>query len=461
MTNTVEFGGWRPPPRWVWAIVGVAAVAVVAGVVVGRAGPHRAGPHSAAASARPEPPSSPPWPPRGAHTPGAGSAAAWPSAAGDCGAPIYLPQIRLASQRPRVRGTVLVGGTALRQVFLSSAVYRALPGLRDQGLLVTKLVPGPGVDYAFVAPQCSGYLWVYRILAGAAHRLGTTADDLLGGPRHAWAVTYRSHTVLTPLNGGRAVTLKKSTDPIADTAAGLVVLDSSGAGRASTAELIDSNSGAPPLWAARGYPMGATGQVVLVSLPGCRVPSAGRACALRSIDLMTGQPMATFVLPTGRVPVSDAVFSRGGTTAAFQLARARQDPRFATGRPFPSDVAVLHLETGRLDIVPGLELPPGARAGLAFDGTGRWLLVTVSEGDRGELLAWRPGMPGPALVTGLPGPFMAAPPLLLTPSSWRSRSTVATAAVGRPHARSQTGLTSPYTRARRRPTLRRHERRIR
>jgi hypothetical protein len=235
-------------------------------------------------------------------------------------------------------------------------------------------------------------------------------------------VTYRSHTVLTPLNGGRAVTLKKNTDPMADTTAGLVVLDSPGAGRAGTAELIDSNSGAPVRWVARGYPMGATSHVVLVSRPRCRVQVTDDArCALRSIDLMTRRPTATFVLPAGRVPVSDAVFSPNGATAAFQLARARQDPRWPIGPPFPSDVAVLHLDTGSLDIVPGLELPPGARTGLAFDGTGRWLLITVSEGNHGELLAWRRGMPGPALVARLPGPLIAAPPLLLTPSSWRSR----------------------------------------
>jgi hypothetical protein len=37
-----EFGGWRRPPRWVWAVAGVAAVAVLAGVVVARGGPHHA-----------------------------------------------------------------------------------------------------------------------------------------------------------------------------------------------------------------------------------------------------------------------------------------------------------------------------------------------------------------------------------------------------------------------------------
>jgi hypothetical protein len=57
-------------------------------------------------------------------------------------------------------------------------------------------------------------------------------------------------------------------------------------------------------------------------------------------------------------------------------------------------------------------------AGLAFDATGRWLLATVSQGDRGDLLAWRPDMPGPALVTSLPGPLDEAPPLLPAPSWW-------------------------------------------
>lgn len=58
--------------------------------------------------------------------------------------------------------------------------------------------------------------------------------------------------------------------------------------------------------------------------------------------------------------------------------------------------------------MPGLELPPTTHAGLAFSATGNWLLVTVNEGDYGELLAWRPGMPGPVLVTTLPGPLAGA-----------------------------------------------------
>jgi hypothetical protein len=81
---------------------------------------------------------------------------------------------------------------------------------------------------------------------------------------------------------------------------------------------------------------------------------------------------------------------------------------------------VLHLPTGSLDFVPGLELSPLTWAGLAFDATGKWLLTTVSEGKRGQLLAWRQGMPGPALVTTLPGPLATDTPLLPTSSPQRN-----------------------------------------
>ena len=406
MSDTVEFGGWPRPPRWVWVVAGVAAVAVLAGAVVARRGPH----HAAAS-----PPATSPV--RGPHTPAAGSAARWPSVEGACRLPVYLPRIHLARHHPPVHVAVLVGGTALREVTPGGTLSRPLPGLPGPGRVVTKLVSGPGADYAFVDPQCNGYLWVYRIVAGAAHRLGTAAFDLLGGPHHAWAVTYPRHTLLTPLNGGRTVTLKAGADPVADTAAGLVVAYHPRAGRPGTLELVDPKTGALVRRLARGSPLGAAAGVVLVSLPGCGAPLTSRVCTLESIDLTTGKPTARFELPAGRVPVSDAVFSPGGTAAAFQLARAGRDPRSTAGRP--ADVVVLHLHTGRLDLVPGLELPPGTGAGLAFDATGSWLLATVSEGDHGELLAWRQGMPGPALVTRLPGPLMAPPPLLLAPGGRR------------------------------------------
>lgn len=420
MSDPVEFGSWPRPPRWVWAIAAVAVGAVLAGVVVARGGPHRA-----AASSPPKPPAAVTPPFRGSRTPVAGSAGRWPSAAGACGSRAYLPQIRVSGHHAGVHARVLVGGPALRQVTAGGAVSGPLPRLPDHGRLVTKLAAGPGAAYALVAgcSSSSESLRVYQVVAGAAHRLGTTADTLLGGPHHVWAVTYRKHTMLTPLNGGPAVTLDTETSPVADTAAGLVVVAYDlRAARPYTVELIDPSTGALLRRLARGSAVGATGHAVLVSLPDCGAPPADSTCTLESIDLATGRVAARFALPPGRLPASDAVFSPGGTVAAFQVARARPDPRFTTGSPLPpADVAVLHLRAGSLDTVPGLELPPQTQAGLAFDATGSWLLVTVSEGDHGELLAWRQGMPAPALVTSLPGPLVAAPPLLAARSSRRNR----------------------------------------
>jgi hypothetical protein len=401
----------------VWAAAGVAIVAVLTGVAVTRTGLHHAAASSRLGSL---PPASSPV--RGARTPSAGSAARWPSAAGACGWPVYLPQIHLTRRRAGVHGRVLVGGTGLRQVTLGRATSRPLPGLPGDGRLVTKLAAGPGASYAFDLPcsSSSPSLLVYRIVAGAAHRLTTTADDLLGSPLHAWAVTYRSHhTLLTPLTGGHAVALRADTTPFADTAAGLVVVaHHDRLDLPDTLELVDPNTGALLRRLTKATPLGAAGHVALVSLPDCGALLRRSTCTLATIDLTTGRPTSRFELPAGRVPVSDAVFSPGGTEAAFQLARATQDPHFTTGWPYPpADVVVLHLQTGSLDIVPGLELPPAAGAGLAFDATGRWLLTTVSQGERGELLAWRQGMPGPVLVTTLPGPLVTAPPLLATLSS--------------------------------------------
>ena len=421
--EVVEFGGWPRPPRWVWAVAGIAVVAVLGGLVVARTGAHHASPSKKPATAAS--------PVAGSLAPVAGpTAPPWPSTAGACGSSVDLPQIHLARQHAHVHARLLIGGAGLREVTLGGAVSGPLPGLPEHGRLVTNVVAGPGAGYAFDTPCSSstGSVRIYRIVAGAAHRLGVSADALIGGPHFALAMTYRSSAVLTqvlsPPAGSHAARFRSSTDPVADTTAGLVVVPLRPlAGQRHAVELVDPNTGVVLRRIGQGFPMGAADHVLLVSLHDCPGVLTQSTCTLESVDLSTGRPIATIKLPAGRFPVggdlSSPVFSPDGTLAAFQLARAGRDPRFTAAFPGPpSDVVVLHLRTGSLDVVPGLELPPGTWAGLAFDPTGRWLLATVSEGDRGELLAWRRGMPGPALVTSLPGPLDEAPPLLPVPSWW-------------------------------------------
>lgn len=416
--DIVEFGGWPKPPRWVWAAAGIAVTAVLAGVIVAHTGSH----HTAASSAARSPTT--------ATTRPAPVRPQWPSAAGACGSAVDLPQIHLSRKHPGVHVRLLIGGTGVREVTPGGAVSGPLPGLPKRGRVVTNVVAGPRAAYAFDTPCTSSTasVQIYRIGASAAHRLGVSADALIGGPHLAWALSYRSSTVLTqvltPVAGSRAVRFSSGRDPIADTAAGLVVVRYRPlAGQRHAVELVDPNTGVVLRRIGDGFPMGAADHVLLVSLHGCTASPAPHTCTLESFDLNTGRPMATIKLPAGRMPtggdLSSPVFSPNGTLAAFQIARAKPDPRYAAA-PLgpPSDVAVLNLRTGKLDIVPGLELPPATWAGLAFDPTGRWLLATVSEGDHGDLLAWRPGMSGPALLTSLPGPLAEAPPLLPAPSWW-------------------------------------------
>jgi WD40 repeat protein len=47
--DVIEFGGWPRPPRWVWAVAGLAVGALLVGVVVARTGPHHAAASSSAA----------------------------------------------------------------------------------------------------------------------------------------------------------------------------------------------------------------------------------------------------------------------------------------------------------------------------------------------------------------------------------------------------------------------------
>src|SRR6185312_2611434 len=184
--DVVEFGGWPRPPRWVWAVAGIAASAVLAGVVVGHAGAH----HTVASSTSSSP--------TAAASP-APAGPPWPSVAGACGSTVELPRIHLARQRADVHAKLLIGGAELREVTVGSAISGPVPGLPERSRVVTSMVAGPRAAYVIDTPcnDSIASVQVYRIGAGAAHRLDVIADALIGGPHLAWALSYRPRAVLT------------------------------------------------------------------------------------------------------------------------------------------------------------------------------------------------------------------------------------------------------------------------
>ncbi len=342
-----------------------------------------------------------------------------------------MPQRTLSLHYGHVSGSVLIGGAKLQVVRLDQPSTTPVAGGPDGSGLVDALVSAPDAAYAQVAPcgaTTGGEGTLYRVAAGVAHRLtGSGHEWLVGGEHHAWAVQYPSQITasggapvnpgptLTPLDGGPAITLATNAYLFTDTTAGMVagVNDPANPDLPPTVEVVDATTGTVVRTVVGGSLKAAQGRDLILQTGNC-VPAQTPPlpCALERRDLATGQTTGDYPLPVGRAPVSAAIFSPDRNLIAFQLTRTKHDVRFATDFP-PSDIAILHLDTGRLSIVPNLEFAPKTEVGLAFDATGNSLLATINDGDHGELLIWQDGMTGPALVTSVPGPLDAPPPLLL------------------------------------------------
>ncbi len=354
---------------------------------------------------------------------GSPSASPWPSAAGACGATAYRPLMSPLPLTERTGARVLVGGYGLRLVDADSGKTRAVAGIpTDARHMVSDLVSAAGVVYVLSTP-CDGRAGrVYRLEHNMARPVAAApVDDLLAGTTRVWTVEYpapgaapATPVVLRPVDGGRALALPPDAYPVADTGAGLVVTRgyTDEAGTPPRVLLLDPTTARPVRTLGVGRPLSADRSHLLLLLGPCDAGQATPACTLVRVEVRTGRVHGRYHLPTGRVPVSAGSLSRDGRQAVFQLARAHSDPRFDPGHPVPpADIAVLHLDTGRLDIVPGLELSPKTGAGLAFAADGSWIFATVSDGDHAHVLAWRPGLGAPRSVARLSGPIVWAPPV--------------------------------------------------
>jgi len=357
-------------------------------------------------------------PPVPAVPPTSASAAPWPSAPAACGGRTELPIV--ASVRPsRATGIeLLVGSDQLRTVDFDSGRAAVVPDLRlRSNEYVQELL---GSTYV-VTDRCttSGLAGQARVIRVAGHGSATVVAQLsdgtgilVDGPR-AWRVRWPGPVArgsLAPLSSGPALRLpaRFSPDAISDGVA-VGTLSTSAIGPAPML-LVDALTGRVRARLGAGSVLTVARGVVLWTT-GCD-PTRPRPCALHHRRL-AGGATRSYLLP--RPPVGEGVLSRDGRLLAFPLMRAAQDARFEVDAAPPSDIAVLHLDSGRLDVVPGIEMPANTFPGLAFSADGRWLAIALSGGTRTRLLAWRPGLAHPYETTPIGGRLWGPPSITTLP----------------------------------------------
>ena len=322
---------------------------------------------------------------------------------------------------------MLLGGPGLRTVDFDSAHIAPLPRppLRP-GEFVLDLISA-SQTYA-VTDECTHKQ--PRILRiGADGRatvfpLSDLAPMVLADGPHAWGVTFPNqqhpNRFLVPLGGGNRIRLPTGFRPTAITNGVLIGNRDSTPNGPGSLLLVDASTGRVRANLGNGLTL-AAGRGLVVWAEGCDPASTTKPCTVHRRSV-AGGATSTYRLP--RPPAFTAgVLSPDGRQAAFTLRRADHDPRY---QPLPSpppspplppcDIAILHLDTGALEIVPGIEIPAnGPRPGLAFSADARWLVITLNAGSRTQLLAWRAGLHHPYQSTPIAGPTWGTPPVAVLP----------------------------------------------
>jgi hypothetical protein len=361
-------GGRPGTPRRVRVAAALLAAAAIAALVVARTWPH----------------------PR--HVPVTPASSTWPEAAGVCGSS-QVPFVSSTRPAERTGIRVVLGGDRLRTVDFDTGRWRDTPRLPlADDEFISAIEPG-----AVVAAQClSGDAQVLRLAPGGSTVVARGGVALLGRGR---AVV---DTTVVPLGRGRAVRLPVDFQP--EAVAGNVVAGQDPPGLV----LVDAATGRIRTRLSEGATVAADDRM-LVWTGTCDDPS--NPCPIHRRMLATG---ATTNYLAPRSPrVLDGAISHDGRRLAFALRRAQQDPRFVAEHPAPpADVAILRFDTGRMDVVPGVELPPlGYGATLAFSADDRWLVIALNAGSTTRLLAWRPGLASPYECPPIPAKALYAPPL--------------------------------------------------
>jgi hypothetical protein len=383
VSDTVEFGGWPRPPRWVWATAGVAAVAVLAGVVIARTGPH-----------------------------------------GTAASPVNLGLPSVPAQPPvlfggpvhGVRTDLVIGGDSLWQLE-TGRPRQVLAGLLANG--ASPLLAGPGAGVSQIVPAAGGVIAVVGGSSGQPPGAGTRGRVVFI-PRQGPARVIARATAVAVAPGGRGVWVQTAVTPapsggyppsgrprtvwsptyqvsLAGRRVGAVLRLPLGLVAATSIGLLTSDVETRRLavWNA------VTGRREPLPLPGnALVVAAGQdvviwqpwqcpaRCPLHLTGLQTGAAM-TIRVPAGwwqpmqyQEPVA---FDRSGTRLALPLERV--DP---SGNPVAEDLYLIDAATGTARAVPGgpsaSDQPlglgnPGIQLTGAWDQAGRlWVLATSGYG---------------------------------------------------------------------------------
>lgn len=347
----------------------------------------------------------------------------WPTVKGACSNEVNLPLLSTAPLTERTGLTVLVGGDGLRLVDVDTGRTRRLPGAAHNDKVQVTSLAATSKDVIALQHRCGG---TSMFSSGVAMRvdarrgvrradLGPRVDALLTGPDGAWGYSYDNDpmtaVVLRPIGGGKPIRLPSGFSPGAATRDSFLGFLNTKDGDAfqnpPLLAAVDRDAGTIRRFA-RGFLVTATDDYVLTG-DGCDVDT-------RCVLTRTGSNGDTRVyrLPGGRTPSSQAVAAPDGRYVALALSRSRPDPRYLTGHPGgPSEIAVLDLDTGGLEFVPGVELAPKSGVGLTFSADGRWLVLALNEGTRSRLLVWRSGMEQPQESPArLPGKALYEVPVL-------------------------------------------------
>lgn len=347
------------------------------------------------------------------------SARAWPTAPGACGADTPLPIVSSALPAEKTGIQVLLGGDRLRLVDFDSGHATTLPdAVVRPGEYAAVLASDPITAYATTG-SCSETAPYAILRISVDHRvsvirpLGPTEWALTDGNR-VWIASFASdidnpYGTIGSVAGGQRVRLPLgfyASAIVGDTIVGLLQPDPSIS--PTWLALVDARTGRLQAKLEQHVAPLATGAGQVFWTSGCHDDASPCTLHRRSID---GGETRGSPLPR---PACCGVVSPDGTKVAFLIERASTDSRF-DGHPLPPlDIAIMQLDTGRLSIVPGIELPAKSQPGLSFAGPDGWLVIALDAGSRTRLLAWRPGLRQPYETNALPGLVHDPPTLAVT-----------------------------------------------